>query len=48
VRGFDAATGRIDPTPTNIASERGNPTGFGGVTSVRPPRQLQLAARFQF
>jgi hypothetical protein len=48
VKGFDAATGRIDPTPTNLASERGNPTGFGGVQSVRPPRQLQLAARFEF
>jgi Carboxypeptidase regulatory-like domain/TonB-dependent Receptor Plug Domain len=48
VRGFDAATGLIDPTTTNLASETGNRTGFGGVTSVRPPRQLQLSARFQF
>jgi hypothetical protein len=35
-------------TPTNLASEKGNPTGFGGVTSVRPPRNLQLSARVQF
>jgi outer membrane receptor protein involved in Fe transport len=48
VRGFDPATGLIDPTPTNLASETGNPTGFGAVTAVRPPRQLQLAARFRF
>jgi hypothetical protein len=48
VRGFVAATGLIDPTPTNLASETGNPTGFGAVTSVRPPRNLQLSARFQF
>jgi hypothetical protein len=48
VKGFNSATGQIDSTPTNLASEKGNPTGFGGVQSVRPPRQLQLAARFQF
>jgi hypothetical protein len=48
VRGFDPATGRIDPTPTNLASETGNPTGFGAVTAARPPRLLQLAARFRF
>src|SRR5262249_11983844 len=35
-------------TPTNLASEFGNPTGFGGVTSVRPPRNLQLVGRIQF
>ncbi|MBO0720902.1 MAG: TonB-dependent receptor [Blastocatellia bacterium] len=37
-----------DPTPTNLASETGNRTGFGAVTAVRPPRNLQLSARFQF
>lgn len=35
-------------TPTNLASETGNRNGFGAVTSVRPPRQMQLSARFQF
>jgi hypothetical protein len=35
-------------TPTNLASETGNRTGFGAVTSVRPPRNMQLSARFQF
>jgi carboxypeptidase family protein len=35
-------------TPTNLASEFGNPVGFGAVNGVRPPRNLQLAARFQF
>ena len=48
VRGFVPSTGRIDPTPTNLASETGNPTGFGAVTSVRPPRNMQLSARFRF
>jgi len=52
VVGFVAATSttpaRIDPAPTNLASETGNPTGFGAVTAVRPPRNLQLALRFQF
>jgi hypothetical protein len=37
-----------DRTPTNIASETGNKTGFGAVTSVRPPRNMQISARFQF
>jgi hypothetical protein len=39
-----------DPTPTNIASPntRSLFTGFGAVTSVRPPRTMQLVARFQF
>ncbi|MDX2033725.1 MAG: hypothetical protein SF339_23820 [Blastocatellia bacterium] len=39
-----------DPTPTNIATEstRSLWTGFGAVTSVRPPRNMQLSARFQF
>ncbi|HEY7181244.1 MAG TPA: hypothetical protein VIC84_07485, partial [Blastocatellia bacterium] len=43
---FNGALGAT--TPTNLASEFGNPTGFGGVQSVRPPRNLQLAARVQF
>jgi hypothetical protein len=41
-----------DPTPTNLpydaAGNLVNPTGFGAVTSVRPSRQVQLLARFQF
>jgi hypothetical protein len=35
-------------TPTNLASEFGNPVGFGAVTSARPPRNLQLVGRIQF
>jgi hypothetical protein len=35
-------------TPTNLASEFGNPVGFGAVTAVRPPRNLQLVGRIQF
>jgi hypothetical protein len=38
----------LDTTPTNLASETGNRTGFGAVTAVRPPRNMQLSARFQF
>ena len=37
-----------NPTPTNLASETGNRTGFGAVTSVRPPRNMQISIRFQF
>jgi hypothetical protein len=39
-----------DRTPTNLAdpNTRSLFTGFGAVTSVRPPRNLQLSARFQF
>jgi hypothetical protein len=37
-----------NPTPTNLASATGNRTGFGAVTSVRPPRNMQLSARFSF
>ena len=41
-----------DPTPTNLPYDASgnlvNPTGFGAVTNVRPPRQVQLLARFQF
>jgi hypothetical protein len=43
---FNGALGAT--TPTNLASEKTNPTGFGAVTAVRPPRNLQLSARFQF
>ena len=41
-------TSLTNSTPTNLASETGNRTGFGAVTSVRPPRNMQLSARFQF
>ncbi|MGH7186578.1 MAG: hypothetical protein ACREIB_09930, partial [Pseudomonadota bacterium] len=39
-----------DPTPTNLAdpNTRSLFTGFGAVTSVRPSRNMQLVARFQF
>jgi hypothetical protein len=38
-----------DPTPTNLASDTpGNRAGFGAVTSVRPPRNMQISARIQF
>ena len=37
-----------DRTPTNLASQTGNRTGFGAVTAVRPPRVMQLSARFAF
>lgn len=36
-----------DLTPTNLASEA-NRNGFGAVSSVRPPRNLQWSLRFQF
>ena len=41
-------TSLTNPTPTNLASETGNRTGFGAVTSVRPPRNMQISARFEF
>ena len=41
-------TSLTNPTPTNLASDGGNRTGFGAVTSVRPPRNMQISARFQF
>jgi hypothetical protein len=37
-----------DRTPTNLASETGNKNGFGAITSVRPPRNMQISARFRF
>ena len=37
-----------NPTPTNLASETGNRNGFGAVTAVRPPRVMQISARFSF
>lgn len=37
----------FDPTPTNLASPT-NKLGFGAVTAVRPPRNLQWSVRFQF
>src|SRR5262249_8559272 len=40
-----------DPTPTNLpfdaAGNLVNPTGFGAITSVRPPPHVQLLARVQ-
>ncbi len=48
VVGFETSTGKINSNPANLASETGNLTGFGAVTSVRPPRNLQLSARFRF
>ena len=35
-------------TITNLANEQTNRTGFGAVTSTRPPRNMQLSARFEF
>ncbi|MEK7834375.1 MAG: hypothetical protein AAB401_25025, partial [Acidobacteriota bacterium] len=35
-------------TITNLANEQTNRTGFGAVTSARPPRNLQWSLRFQF
>ena len=37
-----------NPVATNLASETGNRNGFGAVTSVRPPRVMQISARFSF
>src|SRR5205085_10851595 len=37
----------FDPTPTNLASAT-NKLGFGAVTAVRPPRNMQWSARVQF
>jgi hypothetical protein len=41
-----------DPTPTNLPFDANgnlvNKNGFGAISSVRPPRNLQLSARFQF
>jgi hypothetical protein len=55
---FDAVNATLavrsltDPTPTNLPFDANgnlvNRTGFGAITSVRPPRNLQLSARFQF
>jgi hypothetical protein len=43
-------TSLTDRTPTNLGSEsaRNLWTGFGAITSVRPPRNLQLTGRFEF
>lgn len=43
-----AVTSLTNSTPTNLASETGNRNGFGAVTSVRPPRNMQISARFSF
>jgi hypothetical protein len=42
-----SVTSLTNPRPTNLASESGNRAGFGAVTSVRPPRNMQISARFQ-
>ena len=36
-----------NPTITNLASQT-NLTGFGAVTSVRPPRNMQVVLKFKF
>ena len=41
-------TSLTNKTPTNLASETGNKTGFGAITAVRPPRNMQLSARIEF
>jgi carboxypeptidase family protein/TonB-dependent receptor-like protein len=52
VVGFVAATGKIDPTPTNLPFDKNgnlvNKNGFGTVQSVRPPRNMQLSMHIQF
>ena len=52
VVGFNAATGVLDPTPTNLPFDSSgrlvNKNGFGTISSVRPPRNLQLSAHIQF
>jgi hypothetical protein len=55
---FDAVNATLnvrsltDPTPTNLpfdaAGNLVNRNGFGTVQSVRPPRNMQLSAHFQF
>ncbi|MFN7927849.1 MAG: TonB-dependent receptor [Blastocatellia bacterium] len=49
VRGLRTINGRTvyDPTPTNLASAT-NKLGFGAVTAVRPPRNMQWSLRVQF
>jgi hypothetical protein len=41
-----------DPTPTNLPYDASgklvNPNGFGTVANVRPPRTVQVVARFSF
>ena len=50
--GINRVKSLTDPTPTNIAActpdNKSLCTGFGAVTAVRPPRNMQLSARFQF
>ncbi len=41
-------SGPNSTTITNLANEQSNRTGFGAVTSTRPPRNMQLSARFEF
>jgi hypothetical protein len=49
VVGYNSTTGLINATPTNLASDTpGFRAGFGAVTSVRPPRIMQISLRVQF
>ncbi len=41
-------SGPNSTTITNLANETTNRNGFGSVSSVRLPRQMQLSARFEF
>jgi hypothetical protein len=41
-------SGPNSTTITNLANEQTNRTGFGAVTSVRLPRNLQWSLRFAF
>ncbi len=41
-------SGPNSTTITNLANEQTNRGGFGAVTSVRLPRNMQLSARFEF
>ena len=48
INGFGAPHIDNNQRLANHASETGNRTGFGAVTAVRPPRDMQKSARFQF
>lgn len=48
INGGAVFSGPNSTTITNIANEQTNRTGFGAVTSVRPPRNMQWSLRFNF
>ena len=52
IGGVNAVKSLTDPTPTNLPYDASgklvNPSGFGAVTAVRPPRNVQLQVRFLF